>query len=170
VHVYRTNSSFRYVGTNLYWLPTLESNDDIWNVLANISSLGIKVVRLWAFNGLFIAIQLRDDLIVEIIIDVETIPGTGTWFQLVQNGTTTINDGPNGLQKLDTVIQMAEQHGLYVILSLTNNWNPVPNTTTTGDSSTQVLASVTSRNTLSNDYGELDFVSQPDFGINCQSS
>ncbi|OJA10277.1 hypothetical protein AZE42_08686 [Rhizopogon vesiculosus] len=131
-------SSLRYVGTNLYWLPTLESNDDIWNVLANISSLGIKVVRLWAFN------------------DVETIPDTGTWFQLVQNGTTTINDGPNGLQKLDTVIQMAEQQGLYVILSLTNNWNPVPNTTTTGNS-TQVLASTdTPRNTLSNDFGGMD--------------
>ncbi|OAX38299.1 glycoside hydrolase [Rhizopogon vinicolor AM-OR11-026] len=131
-------SSLRYVGTNLYWLPTLESNDDIWNVLANISSLGIKVVRLWAFN------------------DVETIPDTGTWFQLVQNGTTTINDGPNGLQKLDTVIQMAEQQGLYVILSLTNNWNPVPNTTTTGNS-TQVLASTNiPRNTLSNDFGGMD--------------
>lgn len=85
---------------------------------------------------------------------METIPTTGTWLQLVQNGTTTINEGPNGLQKLDAVVQMAEQHGLYVILSLTNNWNPVPNTTTTGNASTQVLASTTSRNTLSNDFGK----------------
>ncbi|KAG1873230.1 glycoside hydrolase family 5 protein [Suillus subluteus] len=132
-------SSLRFVGTNLYWLPTLESNDDIWNVLKNISDTGIKVVRIWAFN------------------DVEIIPETGTWFQLVQNGTTTINDGPNGLQKLDTVMQMAEQQGLYVILSLTNNWNPVPNTTLTGTASPDVLASVTiPRNTLSNDYGGMD--------------
>ncbi|KAG2030596.1 glycoside hydrolase superfamily [Suillus americanus] len=122
-------SSLRFVGTNLYWLPTLESNDDIWNVLQNISDTGIKVIRIWAFN------------------DVETTPESGTWFQLVQNGTTTINDGPTGLQKLDTVVQMAEQQGLYVIMSLTNNWNPVPD----------APASVTSpRNTLSNDYGGMD--------------
>ncbi|KAG2114971.1 glycoside hydrolase family 5 protein [Suillus cothurnatus] len=132
-------SSLRFVGTNLYWLPTLESNDDIWNMLKNISDTGIKVVRIWAFN------------------DVEIIPESGTWFQLVQNGTTTINDGPNGLQKLDTVIQMAEQQGLYVIMSLTNNWNPVPNTTSTGTATPDVLASVTfPRNTLSNDYGGMD--------------
>ncbi|KAG1724510.1 glycoside hydrolase family 5 protein [Suillus paluster] len=131
-------SSLRFIGTNLYWLPTLESNDDIWNVLKNISDTGIKVIRIWAFN------------------DVETIPESGTWFQLVQNGTTTINDGPTGLQKLDTVVQMAEQQGLYVIMSLTNNWNPRPNTTT-GNSSSQLLASVTlPRNTLSNDYGGMD--------------
>ncbi|KAG2137836.1 glycoside hydrolase family 5 protein [Suillus bovinus] len=132
-------SSLRFVGTNLYWLPTLDSNDDISNLLKNISDTGIKVIRIWAFN------------------DVETIPESGTWFQLVQNGTTTINDGPNGLQKLDTVVQMAEQQGLYVIMSLTNNWNPVPNTTTSSTAIPEVLASVTSpRNTLSNDYGGMD--------------
>ncbi|KAG2077927.1 hypothetical protein BDR04DRAFT_968615, partial [Suillus decipiens] len=82
------------------------------NLLQNISDTGIKVIRIWAFN------------------DVDIIPESGTWFQLVQNGTTTINDGPNGLQKLDTVVQMAEQQGLYVIMSLTNNWNPVFNAMT----------------------------------------
>ncbi|KAG1743367.1 glycoside hydrolase family 5 protein [Suillus occidentalis] len=119
-------SSLRFVGTNLYWLPTLETNDDIWNV-----------IRIWAFN------------------DVETAPASGTWFQLVQNGTATINEGLNGLQKLDTIVQMAEQQGLYVIVSLTNNWNPVPNTTTIG--APDVLASVAlPRNTLSNDFGGMD--------------
>ncbi|KAG0708733.1 glycoside hydrolase family 5 protein [Suillus ampliporus] len=135
---YKLERTAEFVGTNLYWLPTLESNDDIWNILKNISDTGIKVIRIWAFN------------------DVETIPESGTWFQLVQNGTTTINDGPTGLQKLDTVVQMAEEQGLYVIMSLTNNWNPVPNTTTS-ISSSRVLASVTPpRNTLSNDYGGMD--------------
>ncbi|KAG2052503.1 glycoside hydrolase, partial [Suillus hirtellus] len=142
-------SPLRFVGTNLYWLPTLDSNDDIWNMLKNISDTGIKVIRIWAFN------------------DVNTIPENGTWFQLIQNGTTTINDGPNGLQKLDTVIQMAEQQGLYVIMSLTNNWYPFVNSTaTTSTPSTDVLATVTSppRNTLSNDYGGMDlYVNQ--FGL-----
>ncbi|OAX44646.1 glycoside hydrolase family 5 protein, partial [Rhizopogon vinicolor AM-OR11-026] len=126
-------STFKYIGTNAYWLPTLNTNDDIWNTLANISSLGIKVVRLWAFN------------------DVDTIPVNGTWFQLVQNGTVSVNTGSNGLQKLDTVIQMAEQQGLYVILSLTNNWFPF-NTTNTSIPANNSLT----RNFLSNNYGGMD--------------
>lgn len=44
-------SDFRYIGTNAYWLPALNTNEDIWYTLGNISALGIKVVRLWAFNG-----------------------------------------------------------------------------------------------------------------------
>lgn len=133
-------SKFRYVGTNAYWLPVLNTEQDIWNTLGNISAIGAKVVRLWAFN------------------DVTTTPSDGTWFQLVQNGKVSINDGPNGLQKLDTVIQMAEQHGLYVIMTLTNNWYPTASNST--GSSLQARGGTTEitlpRNYLSNDYGGMD--------------
>ena len=57
-------------------------------------------------------------------IDVESIPKNGTWFQRISNGTVEINTGPNGLQKLDLVLKHAQRLGLYVVLSLTNNWNP----------------------------------------------
>lgn len=95
--------------------------------------------------------------------DVDTIPENGTWFQLIRNGTVTINDGPNGLQKLDTVIQMAEQQGLYVILSLTNNWYPLPllNSSIQAVNSTIFTRDITPgtnnslpRGYLSNNYGE----------------
>lgn len=43
-----------FVGTNAYWLPTLNSVQDINNTLASISAAGIKIVRTWAFNGLYI--------------------------------------------------------------------------------------------------------------------
>ncbi|KIM65251.1 glycoside hydrolase family 5 protein [Scleroderma citrinum Foug A] len=132
-------SKFRFVGTNAYWLPALNTDDDVWNTLGNISATGAKVVRVWAFN------------------DVDTVPQNGTWFQLVQDGTISINDGPNGLQRLDTVIRMAEQHGLYVILSLTNNWYPL------GSAGTSLQtrwhnspAVILPRNYLSNDYGGMD--------------
>ncbi|KAG1827299.1 glycoside hydrolase superfamily [Suillus subaureus] len=128
-------SSLKYIGTNAYWLPTLNTNEDIWNTLGNISALGIKVIRLWAFN------------------DVDTIPVNGTWFQLIKDGTVSVNDGPNGLQKLDTVIQMAEQRGLYVILSLTNNWYPFVNST---NSTTSGTNNSSIRNYLSNNYGGMD--------------
>ena len=97
-------------------------------------------------------------------IDVEQIPETGTWFQLIQNGILTVNNGTNGLQKLDNVLELAQKHGLYVILSLTNNWNPHPsdviNNTDpfTGFHSRKrdtilEFNSSRPRNTLSNDYG-----------------
>lgn len=44
-------SAFKFIGTNAYWLHTLNTDDDISNTLANISAAGIKVVRAWAFNG-----------------------------------------------------------------------------------------------------------------------
>ena len=88
----------------------------------------------------------------------------GTWFQLIANGTTTINNGTNGLQKLDKVVQFAEDAGVVLILSLTNNWNPLPlldNTTIVpvdGLRRRDVTVGTNNslpRNFLSNDYGML---------------
>jgi mannan endo-1,4-beta-mannosidase len=113
-------------------------------------------VRVWAFN------------------DVEVIPENGTWFQLINsNGTTTINNGTNGLQKLDMVLDNAQRFGIYVLLTLTNNWAPLATDNLT-DSITSLENSVQSRgfqnraavdpaqntsrprNFLSNDYGGID--------------
>ncbi|KAF8077951.1 glycoside hydrolase family 5 protein [Lyophyllum atratum] len=101
-------SAFQFVGTNAYWLHALNTEEDIDNTLAAIRAANFTVVRTWAFN------------------DVDTIPENGTWFQHISNGTLMINDGPNGLQKLDKVVELAQKHGLYVLLSLTNNWSPIP--------------------------------------------
>jgi mannan endo-1,4-beta-mannosidase len=94
--------------------------------------------------------------------DVTEIPQKGTWFQLISNGTTMINDGPNGLQRLDKVVELAEKHGIYLLLSLTNNWNPLPGidniNTTMPDVSRRDVTPGTdnslNRNFLSNDYGQ----------------
>lgn len=93
------------------------------------------------------------------LTDVQTIPVNGTWFQLIGNGTTTINNGTNGLQKLDTLVSLAEKHGIFLQLSLTNNWNPLPllDDTTAGVSARDVTQGTNNslpRNTLSNDYGQ----------------
>ena len=148
---------FRFVGTNAYWLPSLNSDKDINTTLQTIADAGIKVVRTWAFN------------------DVPTIPQNGTWFQLIANGTTQINTGANGLQKLDTVVELARQKGLLLILSLTNNWNPLPLIDGTETTNVDVENALRRRdvtvgtnnsllrNTLSNDYGASFFrVHSPD--------
>ncbi|KAI5987677.1 glycoside hydrolase family 5 protein [Pisolithus albus] len=137
-------SKFRYVGTNAYWLPALNTDQDIWDTLGNISAVGAKS------------------------LDVATTPVNGTWFQSIQNGQVCINDGPNGLQKLDTVVQMAQQHGLYVTMTLTNNWYPSASNST--GSSLKARGGTTEttlpRNYLSNDYGGMDlYVRQ--FGLQC---
>jgi len=45
-----------FVGTNAYWLPALNSDEDIDFTLGNMSAAGVKVVRTWAFNGVFSAL------------------------------------------------------------------------------------------------------------------
>ncbi|KAJ6545495.1 glycoside hydrolase superfamily [Mycena capillaripes] len=109
-----TCSNFRFIGTNAYWLPILNSGE---------------------------LIQLN-----------------GTWFQLVANGTTSIN-----LNETTGIISMAEQHGIYLLFSLTNNWNPLPLDNTTPNSCNPTSSTLSRRdiltnnslprNTLSNDYG-----------------
>lgn len=146
-NVLRPARPFRFVGTNAYWLPSLNTQEDINKTIHNISASGLNVVRTWAFN------------------DVDEIPVNGTWFQLIKNGTTTINNGTNGLQKLDLLVKAAEDAGVLLILSLTNNWNPRPlidNSTVVPVDGSLGRRDVTvgtnnslPRNTLSNDFGQL---------------
>jgi hypothetical protein len=44
-------SPFKFVGTNAYWIPFLNSDDDISKTFADMAATGITVVRTWAFNG-----------------------------------------------------------------------------------------------------------------------
>jgi len=133
-------TKFPLIATNAYWLPALNSDQDIDNTLGNISQAGFNAIRLWGFN------------------DVTSVPETGTWFQLINSdGTFTINNGTNGLPKLDTVVQLAEKHGLFIIMSLTNNWNPHPDDPSS-DLMRRGMTSNTTvvRNLLSNQYGGMD--------------
>ncbi|KAJ7709912.1 glycoside hydrolase family 5 protein [Mycena rosella] len=140
------NSNFKFIGTNAYWLTALNTDEDVNSVLSNISHSNITVVRTWAFN------------------DVSTIPENGTWFQLIANGTTSVNlNETTGLPKLDRIVSMAEKHGIYLLLSLTNNWNPLPldNITNSTSGSGILRRDVGTnnsfpRNALSNDYGGMD--------------
>ncbi|KAG6820366.1 hypothetical protein H0H93_001558 [Arthromyces matolae] len=151
---YVNGSVFNFIGTNAYWLSALNTEEDIDNTLASIRASNFTVVRTWAFNG----------AIKQCKTDVDTIPENGTWFQLISNNTVSINTGPNGLQKLDKVIELAQNHGLYILLSLTNNWNPVAGVDqplSNGFNPIQARQNSDSntslpRNSLSNDYGGMD--------------
>jgi mannan endo-1,4-beta-mannosidase len=95
-----------YAGTNAYWLPFLTDDSDVDLVLSDISSSGLKILRVWGFN------------------DVNTVPSSGTvWFQLLENGTATINTGADGLERLDSVVSAAETYDVKLIIPFVNNWD-----------------------------------------------
>ncbi|KAF8636655.1 hypothetical protein AX17_003462 [Amanita inopinata Kibby_2008] len=133
---------FPLVGTTAYWLPALNTEQDIDLALGNISQAGFNAIRIWAFN------------------DVTSIPQVGTWFQFINNGTATINDGVNGLQKLDSVVRLANKHGIFLLMTLTNNWNPQPPNSIVdkpiGFTARDMTNTTRPRNFLSNDYGGMD--------------
>ncbi|MCY7401440.1 MAG: cellulase family glycosylhydrolase [Nocardioides sp.] len=104
---------FRFAGTNQYYLmyadPVMTDA-----VLTKAAANDVTVLRTWAF------------------FDIGQTDGTGTisdgdkgvHFQHwdPQAGAPAFDDGPDGLQRLDRVVAQAKEHGVRLVLPLTNNW------------------------------------------------
>lgn len=71
--------------------------------------------------------------------------------QILQNGKATINDGADGLQRLDQVVATANKFGVKLLLTLTNNWGP--ERTEPSSSFRRWNDRTLPRAYLSNDYG-----------------
>jgi mannan endo-1,4-beta-mannosidase len=68
--------------------------------------MGANAIRAWAF------------------LETESAPGPGSVaFQYFENGSIRINDGPQGLERLDALIAAAEEFELALILPLVNYWS-----------------------------------------------
>ena len=133
----------------------------------DISALGINVVRTWWVNRF----QKPHNKIVpkstpRAFNDVTEIPNKdGVWFQVFhKNGTIEINEGNNGLVRLDNIVKAAKDNKLHVVFSLTNNWSRNATGTIGGDGKHKTPnrgnSTITPedrrhlpRNFLSNDYG-----------------
>jgi mannan endo-1,4-beta-mannosidase len=127
---------YQFYGTNAYWVQML-TDHDLDNVMNEIAAKGYTVVRTWAFN------------------DVSKKPASGNYFQILEGGKATINEGADGLQRLDKVVAAASQYNLKVLFTLTNNWNPKreqPSQSFKRWEKEEVLP----RGYLSNDYGGMD--------------
>jgi mannan endo-1,4-beta-mannosidase len=93
--------------------------------------------------------------------DVTEIPDDGVWFQVFhKNGTIEINEGENGLVRLDNIVQAAKDNNLHVVFSLTNNWyrgassgKDNHKTEEQGDYTDTPVDRRFRRNFLSNNYG-----------------
>ena len=95
-----------FPGGNAYWLG-FQQDADIETVMSHVASSGLRILRVWGFN------------------DVSATPSPGTvWYQsLVPGQDPVINDGPDGLQRLDAVVAAAEKHNVKLIMPFVNNWN-----------------------------------------------
>jgi len=101
---------FAFVGANSYWLPLLTSQSDVEATFQSMKQAGVKVLRTWGFNainGSELAGALESGL---------------TYYQVWNSSNWILNDGPQGLQRLDSVIKTAEKYDIKVLLAFTNNW------------------------------------------------
>lgn len=95
-----------FAGSNSYWIGFLTNNDDVDLVLDHMDESGLRILRVWGFN------------------DVNTVPSSGTvYYQLLKDGTATINTGADGLQRLDYVVASAEARNVKLIINFVNNWS-----------------------------------------------
>ncbi|KAJ5632001.1 hypothetical protein N7490_008340 [Penicillium lividum] len=95
-----------FAGTNAYWIAFLTDNDDVDLVMSHLNESDLRILRVWGFN------------------DVNTVPSSGTvYFQLLEDGTATINTGADGLQRLDYVVSSAEAHNIKLIINFVNMWS-----------------------------------------------
>ena len=141
---------FTFVGTNAYWLPYLNSDDDIRLTLSNMSNNGITVLRTWAFNGANNCPVVPLRFLPFGQIDVTSVPDLGSWILLIKDGNTTVNTGTNGIQRLDRIVKLAKEFNIYVSFALTNNWFPTINAPPPPKGDPPPLP----RNYLSNHYGQ----------------
>ncbi|KAH8685918.1 glycoside hydrolase superfamily [Tricladium varicosporioides] len=93
-----------FAGTNAYWAAFTQKDSDIEVVMQHLNTSGLKVLRVWGFN------------------DVST-ESDGVWFQSFVSGQPPkINNGLNGLSRLDYVVSRAEVYGIKLIINFVNNW------------------------------------------------
>jgi mannan endo-1,4-beta-mannosidase len=107
-------STFKLAGSNNYYLM-YKSRLMVDDVFADARGAGFNVLRTWGF------------------LDIGNQDGSnsvrgiqeGIYFQYWDptQGRPVYNDGPTGLEKLDYVLYSARQHGIRLVIPLTNNWN-----------------------------------------------
>lgn len=140
---------YRFHGTNAYWLQTL-SDEDLNNVMYDIVNQGFTVVRTWAFND--VSEKPSSGTYFQVCCYQQHGTSTDSWRQILQDGTAKINEGPDGLQRLDKIVAAANKYGLKILFTLTNNWNPEREEQSTS-SNPCPRSRVLPRAYLSNDYG-----------------
>src|SRR5258706_1149769 len=103
---------FRFAGSNNYYLM-YKSQFMVDDVLNATAANGFTVMRTWGW----LDIGNQDGS--------NSIRGKseGVYFQYWDGTAPAYNDGADGLQRLDYVIDKAGQLGIKLVIPFTNNWN-----------------------------------------------
>ncbi|KAG8913916.1 hypothetical protein FRC00_001299 [Tulasnella sp. 408] len=96
---------FYFAGTTAYWLTQVQAND-ITKTLDDIAAHKLGVVRIWGFR--------------EVVGATNDDPATYT--QQWVNGEQKCNQ--HGIDRIKFILDEAQKRGIYVQISLTNNWSP----------------------------------------------
>ncbi|EUC64250.1 mannan endo-1,4-beta-mannosidase [Rhizoctonia solani AG-3 Rhs1AP] len=95
--------TFTVVGSNAYWIPQLSNTADMTTAFNDLKKAGFTTLRTWGFN--------------------EVTSPSGTYYQIWNGATSTINTGADGLARFDQVVAAAKAAGIRLIVALTNNWS-----------------------------------------------
>lgn len=113
----RDGNSFHAAGANCYYL-TYKSPAMVDAALNDAKALGLRVVRVWGF----LDCGTGDPGAATPVLPVGHKDGVYFQYWDATAGEVRINDGVDGLQRLDYVIAKAGELGLTVAVSLVNNW------------------------------------------------
>jgi mannan endo-1,4-beta-mannosidase len=95
---------FPVAGVNCYFLSYC-SDEARRDALATIQAVGANVIRSWAF------------------LNFRERPVSGPSFQYASGRNIIVNEGPDGLSRLDGLIAAAEEQEFRLILPLVNYWD-----------------------------------------------
>lgn len=119
-------SPYYYGGTNCYYL-TYKSQNEVKNVFDDADKMGLKVIRIWGNLDVGRKTGKTDAQTGHEIFEGNN-DGTGekdgVYFQYWDDeaGRPVVNEGEDGLRRLDYVIKQAEDHNMKLIITFTNYW------------------------------------------------
>ena len=118
-------STFYYAGTNNYYL-NFKPKESVDAVLEDAAEMGLKVVRTWGNLDAGVKTDKVSDKGYTVFTD--SVDGSGekegVYYQYFDAdlGRPVVNEGEDGLQKLDYALYKAEQEGIKLLITFTNNW------------------------------------------------
>ena len=119
-------SPFYYAGTNRYYL-TFKSQEAVDSVFKDAEAMGLKVIRVWGNLDVGVKTGTTDSEGKPVFTNNNDGPGEkdGIYFQYFDKdlGKPVINEGKDGLQKLDYALYQAEKHGIKLLITFTNYWD-----------------------------------------------
>ena len=119
-------SPYYYGGTNCYYL-TYKSKSEVKNVFDDASKMGLKVIRLWGNLDVGKKTGKIDSQSGHEVFEGNN-DGTGekdgVYFQYWDDeaGKPVVNEGEDGLRRLDYIIKQAEEHNMKLVITFTNYW------------------------------------------------